>query len=72
MFAPEINPSNKSSHAFCEALGINQRSKYVKACLENKVMFDNFFDLDDDINIGERVISRGGDDGKLIVKESDG
>ena len=35
-------------------------------------MFDNFFDLDGDINIGERVISRGGDDRKLIAKESDG
>ena len=35
-------------------------------------MSDNFFDLDGDINIGERIISRGGDDGKLIAKESDG
>ena len=34
-------------------------------------MFDNFSGLDGDINIGERVISRGGDDGKLNVKESD-
>ena len=72
MLAPEIDPYKKQSREFCEVLEINRRSKYVKARLENRVMFDNFFDLDGDINIGERVISRGGDDGKLIEKESDG
>ena len=72
MLAPAIDPYKKQSREFCEVLEINRRYKYVKGHLENRVMFDNFFDLDGDINIGERVISRGGDDGKLIAKESDG
>ena len=72
ILAPDIDPYKKQSREFCEVLGINWRSKFAKARLENRVMFDNFLDLDGDINIGERVIFRGGDDGKLIAKESDG
>ena len=70
VLAPEIDP--KRPNDFSEMLGINHRSKYAKAGIENRALFDEFFELEGDIEIGERVICRGGDDGKLIAIDPDG
>ena len=49
-----------SLQKFCDMLGINRLSKYVKAAIGNREAYNNFLEMSGPILPGEKVICRGG------------
>jgi hypothetical protein len=70
MTAPQ-DEASVSIRDFCSVLGINPKAKYVRAAFENRKEYNDYFALDGPIQINERVVCRGGDNGTLVAMESD-
>ena len=55
---------------FCDLLGINRRAKYITSAIQNRLAFNKLAAKTGDIDVGEKVVCRGGT-GELLKKNDD-